>query len=53
MTRPRVSKKDVQTDKHLKKIDATPKRQINISNSENGRDKELYADNLILTGKYS
>jgi hypothetical protein len=53
MTRSGVSRRDVQTDKHLKKIDALTKRKINISNSENGRDKELDADNLILTGKSS
>jgi hypothetical protein len=52
MTRSGVSRKDVQIDKHMKKIDATTKRKINISNSENVRDKELDADNLTLTGKY-
>jgi hypothetical protein len=52
MTRSAVSRKDVQVDKHLKKINS-PAKKLNISNSENGRDKELDVDNLILTGKYS
>jgi hypothetical protein len=52
MTREAVSGKDVQGDKHLKKIDARPKRKINISNPENGWDKELDVQNVILTGKY-
>jgi hypothetical protein len=48
-----VSSKDVQRDKHLKKIDIRPKRKMNISNSENGWDKGLDVHKMILTGKYS
>jgi hypothetical protein len=53
MTRSTVSRKDLQGDEHLKKIDAGPKRKMDISNSENGWDKGLDVHNLILTGKYS
>jgi hypothetical protein len=53
MTRSIVSSKAFQGDEHLKKIDARPKRKVNISNSENGWDKEPDVHNLILTGKYS
>jgi hypothetical protein len=51
MTPSTVSSKDVQRDKHLKKIDARPKTKMNISNSESGWDKGLDVHNLILTGK--
>jgi hypothetical protein len=47
-----VSSNDVQRDKSVKKIDARPKRKINIPNSENGWYKGLDVHNLILTGKY-
>jgi hypothetical protein len=53
MTRSAASSKDVQGDQDLTKVEDNPKTQTNISNSENGWEKESGVHNLILTGKNS